>query len=85
MPPRPRVTASYAPPVSGLPVRQASILYTAFFRFHLTADTLALSLTVLLTGARRGLSPPSVVTYRSHIWEGLRTPPKSSFFEKPGP
>ena len=36
-----RVFASYAPPVSGFPVRQASILYTAFFRFHLAMDTLA--------------------------------------------
>ena len=26
-----------------LPVRQVSILYTAFFRFHLTMDTLAFS------------------------------------------
>jgi len=39
------MTASYT-----VPVRQASVLPAASFRFHLTVDTLAVRLTIPLTG-----------------------------------
>ncbi len=41
----PSVAASYA-----IPVRQASVLLTASFRFYLTVDTLAVQLHVPLVG-----------------------------------
>lgn len=53
-PPRPDGAASYA-----LRVPRAGILRTASFRFRLTADTLAVRLMIPITGAHRGLPPPS--------------------------
>ena len=60
-PPRPDVAASYA-----VAVRRAGTLPTASFRFRLTTDTLAVQLTVPITRACRGLSPPSYLV-KYHI------------------
>jgi len=53
-PPRPDGAASYA-----VAVRRAGTLPAASFRFHFAVDTLAVRLTVPITRACRGLSPPS--------------------------
>ena len=60
-PPRTDVAASYA-----VAVRRAGTLPTASFRFRLTTDTLAVQLTVPITRACRGLSPPSYLV-KYHI------------------
>ena len=54
MPSRPDMAASYA-----IPVRRARTLLTAFFRFRVAPDTLAVQLTVPVIRVRRGLAPPS--------------------------
>ena len=54
MPSRPSEVASYA-----IPVRRATALPTASFRFRLATDTLAVQLTVPTIKVRKGLSPPS--------------------------
>src|SRR5690625_2678446 len=57
----PSVTASYA-----LSVRQASALPAASFRFHLTADTLAVRLTVPPAGSVGDLHPQVSAPCRAH-------------------
>jgi len=49
-----------------IPVRQTEVLPSASFRFRLTADTLAVQLTVPTTKACSGLSPPSYRLCRAH-------------------
>ena len=60
------MTASYA-----ISVRQARTLLTAFFRFRVTTDTLAVRLTVPTIRARRGLSPPSHQSTTIADWMAL--------------
>ena len=60
------MTASYA-----IPVRQARTLLTAFFRFRVAPDTLAVRLTVPTIRARRGLSPPSHQSTTIADWMAL--------------
>jgi hypothetical protein len=50
-----------------LPVRQASILYTAFFRFHLAVDTLAVRLALPLAGCALDFSQLVSTPCRAHI------------------
>src|SRR5215211_3280982 len=61
LPSHPSRLASYP-----LPVRQASVLPRASFRFHLTADTLALQLAVPLAGSAWDFNPLESAPCRAH-------------------
>ncbi|NBH99361.1 hypothetical protein D7Y41_29330 [Anaerotruncus sp. 1XD22-93] len=62
-------------------VRQTRALPPAFFRFHLTMDTLALGYTLPTTRACYGLSPIRLRPYWAHKRNGgsdFSKPPKDS-------
>jgi hypothetical protein len=57
----PNVAASYV-----ISVRQTRALLSAFFRFHLTMDTLAVQLMIPLTGLIQDFHLPVSAPYRAH-------------------
>ena len=56
-----------------VPVRQASALPAASFRFHLAMDTLAVRLTVPSIGPVRDFHPQVIAPCRAHDKEALIT------------
>lgn len=65
-PSRPDAAASYA-----IPVRRAGTLPAASFRSRLSADTLAVRLSVPITRVRKGLAPPSHQSVTTTDWMAL--------------
>jgi hypothetical protein len=66
------MSASYT-----VPVRQASSLPAASFRFHLTMDTLAVQLTVPLVGPVEDLHLRVIAPCRAHKKKRLEKKPKT--------